>query len=493
MPVHTDPLHELILALTPSEKRYFKLHNKTESGTKSYLQLFDVLDGQKHYDELAIRKVLEGQKLLNQLHVAKNYLYKQILRSLRSFHAGGGSQLSPFLSFAEHLGDMSILHAKGLFDQSKKALRKAEAIAEENDDDLFRLIISSYESDRIAEPVDRRARSSKRFSHRVQLLDRLRNSFALKHSLEDLYDTLALKGTASGKGDALRSIMLDELPFAGQIDYCSFKCYDHFSRDEHGEAARWAKKAIDLFDQHSHQRDHSTEIYLSFLSNYFTCLQNEDYSSAPELKEGATFAHAVTAFDRVDARTSVQRTRVWATRRLAEFEWSFATANDEKLSSLLANFEKEFASHQKLLSRLEQAWFYFTASKAFFWTSDLRSSLSWLNRLLDDAEFKTYQEYYGQALLFSLVLHYELNNTEYLKGAVASAARYLQSRDLSNELSQGLMQLIDRLVKGDADWKEFDLLVKRLYASPEARGEVRFFEFDRWVRSKLRVNNAMTL
>ncbi|HET6511856.1 MAG TPA: hypothetical protein VFH43_06670 [Candidatus Kapabacteria bacterium] len=493
---HTDPLHELIRSLTPSEKRYFKLQNKSEGGTKSYLQLFDVLEQQTEYDELAIRKSLDGQKLLNQLHVAKNYLYKQILRSLRSFHAGSDSNTSPLLAFTEHLGDMSILHAKGLFDQSRKSLRKAQAIAEDYDDDLFRLIISTYESDRIAEPVDRKTKAADRFKHKVHLLDRMRSSFSLKRSLEELYDSIALKGIGrSHDHDPLSSITIEELPFSSQIDYCSFKCYYNFSCDAHAEAARWAKQALDLFDAHPHQRDRSTEIYLSFLSNYFTCLQGDDYTFAPEMREAEHFELAVQAFDRVSARTAVQRARVWATRRLAEFEWALLNANDEKLSSLLATFEKEFSSNKKLLSKLEQGWFYYTVAKAYFWTGQLETSLAWVNRLLDDPEFKNYEEYYGQALVFSLILHLELGNTEYLKGAAGSTRRYLESRDLLAEIDRAVLTLIERSLKGDPSeaFSEFIVVIDRLEASKQTRSSIRFFEFRRWLAGKGIEKKSVTL
>lgn len=497
MPNHTDPLHELIQSLTPSEKRYFKLQNKTEGGTKSYLQLFDVLQQQSEYDELGIRNELKGEKLLNQLHVAKNYLYKQLLRSLRSFHAGSDSRTSPFLSFAEHLGDMNILHAKGLFDQSKKALRRAQVIAEEYDDDLFRLIISAYESDRIVEPVDRKTKAADRFARKTHLLDRLRNSYSLKRSLEELYDNIALKGTGrSQQHDVLSSIAMEQLPFSSQIDYCSFKCYDHFSRDEHSEAARWAKQALDLFDEHPHQRDRSTEIYLSFLSNYFTCLQNEDYASEPGLKLGKNFESAVEAFDRVNARTAVQRSRVWATRRLAEFEWALLTSSDEKLSTLLLTFEKEFNANQKLLSKLEQAWFYYTISKAHFWTGELETSLSWLNRLLDDPEFKNYEEYYGQALVFGLILHLELKNTEYLKGAIGSTRRFLESRDLISEIIREVLHLIEQLINGGSVSeciRDFATVVQHLDSSRMMRSSIRFFEFERWIEARTAQKKELTL
>jgi hypothetical protein len=150
------------------------------------------------------------------------------------------------------------------------------------------------------------------------------------------------------------------------------------------------------------------------------------------------------------------------------------------------------ASHQKRLSKLEQAWFFFTAAKAFFWTGDLRASLTWLNRLLDEPESKDYEEYYGQALLFSLILHYELGNMDYLKGATASVKRFFDSRHLESEICSGLIKLVGELQKGNASnsLKDFEELLKELRDSPQKHSHVRFFEFDRWIRTRLKKNVA---
>ncbi|MEO6940759.1 MAG: hypothetical protein ABI444_11595, partial [Candidatus Kapaibacterium sp.] len=80
----SDRLFELIQSMTASERKYFKILTGYQEGEKKYLKLFLAIEEQPEYDEEALRSVLIGERMLNQLHVTKNYLYHQILESLRS-------------------------------------------------------------------------------------------------------------------------------------------------------------------------------------------------------------------------------------------------------------------------------------------------------------------------------------------------------------------------------------------------------------------------
>src|SRR5688500_17153020 len=86
----TDDLLQLIKSLDQTEKRYFKIfatmHVKGSDDNK-YVKLFDAIDKQNEYNEEQIREQFKDEKFLIQLHVAKNYLYNIILKSLRLYHS----------------------------------------------------------------------------------------------------------------------------------------------------------------------------------------------------------------------------------------------------------------------------------------------------------------------------------------------------------------------------------------------------------------------
>jgi len=79
-----DNLFQLIKSLSKNEKRYFRLSASTHKRRTQHLQLFSILDRQQEYDEAAVREFFREQGFTEQLHVARNYLYRMILRSLRS-------------------------------------------------------------------------------------------------------------------------------------------------------------------------------------------------------------------------------------------------------------------------------------------------------------------------------------------------------------------------------------------------------------------------
>src|SRR5574343_228621 len=108
----SDELFLLIKSLKQTEKRYFKIYaSKHVIGDKNnYVRLFEVIDKQNEFDEEKIKKVFTGSNFIKQLHVAKNYLYKLILKSLRNYH----SEISPDAELKNMLMDVEILYEKAL-------------------------------------------------------------------------------------------------------------------------------------------------------------------------------------------------------------------------------------------------------------------------------------------------------------------------------------------------------------------------------------------
>ncbi len=114
----TDDLFQLIHSLSKSEKRYFSVHY---AGEKVYQKIFDIIEKQEKYDEMALSDKLN----IRQIHVYKNYLHKLILKSLRSFHAESSESIILF----NQLQNFEILFDKRLFKQAKKTLAKCKTMA----------------------------------------------------------------------------------------------------------------------------------------------------------------------------------------------------------------------------------------------------------------------------------------------------------------------------------------------------------------------------
>ena len=120
-------LHQLIKSLSAPEKGYIKKQAMLHviGSQNKYIKIFDAIDKQKEYDEKEIIRKFKGEPTLNNFAVAKNYLFKFILKSLESYNTNVKSEMRSVLNQIE------ILHNKNLPQVAKKMILKAKITAHE--------------------------------------------------------------------------------------------------------------------------------------------------------------------------------------------------------------------------------------------------------------------------------------------------------------------------------------------------------------------------
>lgn len=120
----SDSLYQLIQSLTKEEKRYFKLFAKNMGGQQStYLQVFDLLEKQKEYNENTLRPKLQTLGISTQAFSAhKKHLYPLIIKSLELLHQDDSIE-EEILSALKHI---RILYRKGLLQQAYLMTTKLE-------------------------------------------------------------------------------------------------------------------------------------------------------------------------------------------------------------------------------------------------------------------------------------------------------------------------------------------------------------------------------
>lgn len=120
-------LFQLIKSLSVSEKGYVKKFCTKNGANSSYLRLFDAIDQQNQYDENIIKQKFKNEKFIKQLSVAKNYLIKTILKSLRAYH----SESTNNIQVHELLLEIEILYKKRLVGLCQKLIKKAKRLVAE--------------------------------------------------------------------------------------------------------------------------------------------------------------------------------------------------------------------------------------------------------------------------------------------------------------------------------------------------------------------------
>jgi tetratricopeptide (TPR) repeat protein len=135
---NTSELFRLIKAMNRGEKRFFSMYsNRYENAKdKTYLQLFEAIEGQENYNEEALKKKFRSQAFVKQLHVTKNYLYNLILEALVQYNNKSEKTLHGSMM------EIQVLHNKGLYDVAEKLNFKVRKIAEAQND--FLSVLETY-------------------------------------------------------------------------------------------------------------------------------------------------------------------------------------------------------------------------------------------------------------------------------------------------------------------------------------------------------------
>ena len=104
------------------------------------MQLFDVLDKAKEFDEDEVLSELKGVSKRQLINIKRN-LYSQILKSLRLIY----TEREMDLQIREQIDYARILYGKGLYLQSLKLLERIKKLAQEYQYDLLVLEIIEFE------------------------------------------------------------------------------------------------------------------------------------------------------------------------------------------------------------------------------------------------------------------------------------------------------------------------------------------------------------
>lgn len=125
----SDFIHDLIISLSQTEKRYFKLYSgfSSEKDNKAYMILFELIEKQKSYDEEKIKKTY-GIKHFAQ---KKKHLIEKIQESLRHYHQKDNYNNE----IDNYIQEGKLLIKRSFYKQAFKALKRAESKAK--DAELF--------------------------------------------------------------------------------------------------------------------------------------------------------------------------------------------------------------------------------------------------------------------------------------------------------------------------------------------------------------------
>ncbi len=489
-------LFSLIKSLTKSEKRFFKLNSSLQTGDKNYLKIFDFIEKQKKYDEEELKNHFKNETFVKHLPSEKNHLYKLLLKSLRAYYSDRtvSSQLK------QEIKNVEILYKKALYKECNKFVRRAKALAKDYEKFYYwfelinwekKLLEEAYESGVFNQDLDELIKEE------TEVIEKLRN-LAEYHILYSKINYIFRSGgfTRNEKEREVVAEIADYHLIKGKNTAISTRattiCYYikglcAASIRDYEDALVNFKKAKSVMDSNPKIKSDLQTRYIYTLSFLLHCyIDSYKFEKADELISQLLELETQKTYNSLDSKV-----RLFTSRFIGQMQLYNRQGNFKKTLELVPQIEEGLARFEDKINKEKKLLFTYSTAYAYFGMGEYRTALKFINEVLNDNEKMLRQDVYSFARIFNLVIHFELNNHDFLEYDMKSTARYLNKHDKDYEVEKLFMKEMRSLARINSDaeqraiFENFDTKLAKLLKIDRENVILEYFDLRAWITSKL--------
>ncbi len=492
----SSELFKLIKSLTKSEKRFFKLSSALQAGEKNYLKIFDYIEKQEHYDEDELKDAFVGEVFVKHLPSEKNHLYRLILKSLRVYY----SEQSASSILKQELKNVEILYNKALYRECEKFVQRAKLVAKENEEFYYwyeliawekRLLEAAYEEGEFGRDLDSLV------AEEEEVISKLRNVA----EYQIIYSKINLIFRSGGftRNEAERKIVEDIADYhliKGKNTALSTRassiCYYvkglcAATNRNYEDSFQFFNRTRDILDNNPKIKEDLGHRYVATLSHLLRCyIDNQQFEEAERMIQELRSLEGKKGFNSMDISL-----RIFTISYNSEFSLNLAMGNFPKAAQLIAEVEQQVAAFDDKISKEQSILFQYNKAYTYFGIGEFKKALSTLNEVLNDNEQRLRQDIYSFSRIFNLIIHFELENYDFLEYVIKSTNRYLSKHDRDYEIENTVIRHIRKLAKSTNNAQRTEILEKmkvevdELMKDQQERVILEYFHLPAWIDSKL--------
>ncbi len=492
-----DALYDLVKSLTKAEKRNFKLYATRQSGNADakFIALFDAIDSLTEYDEAKILKKCPVNK--GQLPNMKAHLYRQILVSCRLISV----QHNASIELREQIDFARILYDKGLFRQSLKILDKAKKLALATQQNTIALEIVEFEKSIEILHITRSGtykaeRLSKETTYLCRLIDSTNRLSNISIQLYGLHlklgyvrserDLELITRFFKPKLDKYKSMdlsFMEQLYLYQSLMWYSFIQYDFLA------CYKYARKVVELFDNHPQMRILYYDQFLKGYSRYLEALfLMRDYKRLKKTME--QYEVAIQELGETNDNAIVLS---YLSLYLHKINIHFMEGSFDEAIPLIKDIEafaKKYNSHIDMHYKML---FNYKIACIYFGSGNYAMCISYLQKIINTKDIKVRRDLQCFARILNLIASYESHQDYNLEYQIKSVYSYLVKMNDMHEVQKEMIAFLKRLNNIYAS--EFRTELKRLYEKlvpfethphPYERRPFFYLDILSWLESKMR-------
>lgn len=489
-------LFKLIKSLSKSEKRFFKLTSSLQAGEKNYLKIFDYIESQDDYDEAQLKEEFKKERFIKHLPSEKNHLYKLILKSLRSYY----SEQSVNSSLKQEIKNVEILYNKALYRECEKFVARAKQTAKKYEKFYYwfelinwekKLLESAYESGEFGTDLD------KLVEEEEMVIARLRNlaeyqviyskinlvfrsgGFTRNDKERAIVESIADHHLIKNKNTALSTKAASICYYIKGLCAATNRNYD--------DSFEFFNRTREILDNNPYIKIDSSRRYIMTLIHLLRChIDSGEYDQAKELVTQIRELDGTQGFNSTDISV-----RIFGNTYNQELVLLHKIGEFQKSVELIPTIEKKQAEYGEKVSKEMEVLFTYNKAYSYFGIGEYKMALSYLNEVLNDNEQNLRQDIYSFARLFNLVIHFELENYDFLEYVVKSTNRYLSKQDRDYQIENTCIKYIRRLAKTASTVNRVEIFEKmneeidELLKDHNERVVLEYFDISSWIKAKL--------
>lgn len=495
-------LFKLVKSLTKSEKRFFKMSSSLQSGDKNYLKIFDLIDKQEEYDEEEIKKTFKNEVFIKHLPSEKNHLYKLILKSLRSFY----SEQSISSILKQELKNVEILYNKALYKECEKFVARAKLLAEEYEKFYYwfeliswqkRLLEEAYEEGEFSTNLD------KLIAEEELVIAKLRNlaeyqivyskinlifrsgGFTRNEKERKIVDDIADYHLIKGKNTAISTRA------SSMCYYIKGLCA---ATNRNFEASfQFFNRTREILDNNPKIKEDSQQRYVMTLLHLLRCyIDSKDYDHAQDLISEIRALPEIKAFNSLDLFV-----KIVSNTFNHELKMLLKMGDFGKAISILPEIDKQFSLYEDKISKEQELYLLYNKAYSYFGVGEYKKSLSFLIEVLNDNEQNLRQDIYSFSRILNLLIHFELENYDYLEYIIKSTNRYLSKYEKDYKVEDVIIKFVRKLSKTSNNVVQLEIFeqmnkeINLLLTDHQEQIILEYFDIQAWISSKL--NNSSFL
>lgn len=489
-------LFKLVKSLSKSEKRFFKLTSSLQSGDKNYLKIFDAIEKQSVYNEEALKTEFENETFIKHLPSEKNHLYKLILKSLRSFY----SEQSVSSLLKQEIKNVEILFNKALYKECEKFVSRAKEIAADHEKFYYwyeliswqkKLLEEAYEEGEFSTNLDalveeeemviaklRNLAEYQVIYSKINLIFRS-GGFTRNEQERKVVDSIADYHLIKGKNTAISTRATSMCYYIKGLCAATVRNYE--------DSFQFFNKTRQILDNNTKIKEDSPQRYVMTLFHLLRCyIDNKDFENAERSIQDLRALVGKKGFNTIDITV-----RIFTNSYNQQLNLLHSMGEMQKSVDLIPEIDNGKLTFQDKISKEQEVILLYNKAYSYFGIGDYKKALSFLNEVLNDNEQNLRQDIYSFSRLLNLVLHYELENYDFLEYVIKSTNRYLSKYDRDYKIEDVLIKYIRKLSKVSNQkatleiFEAMDKEVNVLMQDHQERVVLEFFNVPAWIYSKL--------